>query len=143
MLNAVLVLAIALAAVGLAFWALRLPWPQRLRWLLATAATDITGMTSACDPFGMREVLVVRVLSDGSWTTAFLYGPRGTGHPLALRVAATLPERARLERWEVARTPLLLVFGRDGEASLHGPHHAVSGLWLERARGEQASFRAS
>jgi hypothetical protein len=54
---------------------------------------------------------------------------RAGGDKEALMAAGVADaDRRWLDRWAVARTPLLRAVHPDGAVSLHGPTHAVTGL---------------
>ena len=129
-LTAALLVTVVLVAVGATLWTLRMPWPQQLRWLVATAAADVDGpgteLRRSCS--ARARWWSTDVCADGGWMTVRVRSAVGA-QLLELHCPATLTETAHLQRWEVARTPLLLITSPDGESSLHGPRHAVTGLW--------------
>jgi hypothetical protein len=106
---------------------LQLPWRQRVRWLATAVATD--PVSQAVAPIDAREALVVDAVSspDRIVVTLLLPGPSTSG-TTATYVAPPGPTTAALlARWRAAGTPLLLL-AEGGHTSLHGPHHAVTGL---------------
>lgn len=104
-----------------------LPWPQRLRWLIAT--------NSMADPFGglapdlfLEEVSVQSTVCSTS-TTVWLTPPARRALPRVLSLSTvTISDRTWLDRWAVARTPLLLMTTANGEVTLRGPSRCVVGL---------------
>jgi hypothetical protein len=129
---AVLIIAGVAAVLGIATVPFLLPWPQHVRWLLTTMATpDPTGMSAGPGLLMMREVAVTEVHRWAGQVTVELTGISPVGTPTSYVLpgsAATAVAVARLERWLAAQTPLLFVADANGEASLHGPLHAVGGL---------------
>ena len=119
-LTAALLVTVVLVAVGATLWTLRLPWPQQLRWLVVTAAADVNGPGGFAGLLGAREVVVTGVRAEAGWMTVHVRAAVGA-RLLQLHCPATLTETAYLQRWEAARTPLLLITSPDGESSLHGP----------------------
>jgi len=127
-----LILAGVAALVAIAIVPFVLPWPQHLRWLVASMAVpDPTGMSSPPCPLMMREVALRGVHHLGDLVIVEVmeasHVSRGSSYELS-RGEATPTTTARLERWSAAHTPLLLVTDDSGEASLHGPAHSVVGL---------------
>jgi len=117
------------AVIGSAIAPFVLPWPQRVRWLLAsTAMPDPTGMNAR--PPTMREVTVGRVHRSGEHIAVELIeAKRDTPTWYSIQAdAATLESAADLDHWSAAQTPLLLIAGTDRDVSLHGPANAVTGL---------------
>ena len=128
----VLILAGVAALLAIATVPLLLPWPQQIRWLLAsTAIPDPFAMSVVPDPLTLREVTVGYVHGSAERVAVALteISPVATPSWYVIPAsAATLEQVARLQRWSVAHSPLLLITDPDGGASLHGPSHAVVGL---------------
>jgi len=127
-----LILAGVAGVLAIATIPLLLPWPQHLRWLIASmAAPDPVAMSVGTCPLLMCEVAVRDVHRSAGWITVQLVGisPSRSSSSYALSVDATGPDvAARLERWSLAQTPLLFVDDAHGAVSLHGPSHSVVGL---------------
>ena len=121
------------ALIALAAVPLLLPWPQHLRWLIASMAVpDPVGMTPVVPPVLMREVTVTAVCRSVQSVAVECAATSPPAAPLRYVLPAdgdgAVVAAARLERWAAAATPLLLIeSGADG-CSLHGPAHAVVGL---------------
>jgi len=128
------IVALVIAAIGvvvvLAAVPLLLPWPQHLRWLIATTAlpSDSYSLNAGVAPVGrLEEVTVCRVTlgQEGLIEVA----TEITNRPEHLSMpAAASSDLARLQRWAAARTPLLQITDPSGEVSLYDPTHAVVGL---------------
>ncbi len=128
MLIAASVVAIIAGSVAVVLLTLRLPWPQRVHWLVATNALGCWGAPSA--PITMREVFVVDVWTEGCRLNVVV---RTSGSPpsdttLVLAETPPLTTSAQVARWRAAGTSLLLVSDGSGRVSLHGPTRAVCGL---------------
>jgi hypothetical protein len=131
------IVALVAGAVALVLVPLRLPWPQRVRWLVAANALGSWGIPT--DPAIVREVFVVDLYDD---TPPRRVVVRPAGRPvrdtsLALPDTAGLSSAAQLARWRAAATPLLLVSDGRGGVSLHGPARSVCGLSDPAAAGSQ------
>ena len=115
---------VALAALAAA--PLFLPWPQQLRWMVASMSVPdpVTGALGPA-PFTVREVVVddhrpaaghvtvrVREIAVAGQTEWWI--TEGDGAPVAGCV--------------LDGTPLLLMVAEDGRAVLYGPRHAAVGL---------------
>jgi hypothetical protein len=128
----VLILVGVTAVIAIAAVPFLLPWPQQVRWLVAsTTVPDPVGMSLGGYPLRMREVAVGDVDPSAERVTVELVEISPPGRPRRYVLsgdAATLAATARLNRWAAAHTPLLLVADADGDSSLHGPAHAVVGL---------------
>jgi hypothetical protein len=116
-----MIVAIVLVVVGVALglWFVHLPWAATIRWIAATSTLD-PGITNS---FLVREVRVVSV-SERSGRAHVAVVPSTA----SLQGFLTPSDRARLERWSAARTPLLLAWHPDGSVELHGPQCCVGGL---------------
>lgn len=115
---------------------LQLPWPQRVRWLVASNALGYWGLPT--QPTIMTEVFVVDVCAgDPFWVVLRAPGAARPDTTLVLAEAAPFGTVPRLARWRAAGTPLLLVSDRSRSVSLHGPTSAVCGLTVLDTTGVQ------
>jgi hypothetical protein len=123
-----LILLVVFAAILVAVL-LHLPWPQRLRWLLAVnaSAQPLDGRTMV-GLFDLQQV-TVRCL-DRDWRTdgVVCWLDTAGGPDLAVGGEVDDSDVAMLETWRASRTPLLLVTTPDGRQSLHADHRSVVGL---------------
>ncbi len=127
------IVALTLGCLAVVIVSLRLPWPQRVRWLVANNALGYWGMPT--EPIQMREVFVVDVCHDDHELSVVVRAP-GSAQPdteLVLAGAATASSVAHTARWRAAGTPLLLVSNGPGALSLHGPSQTVCGFERRRA----------
>jgi len=128
------IVALVIAAIGvvavLAAVPLLLPWPQHVRWLIASTAlqTDPCSLNTGVAPVGrLEEVTVCRVTLGQEGLIDVATETTNRSEHLSMPAAAS-SDVARLQRWASARTPLLQITGPSGEVSLYGPTHAVVGL---------------
>jgi hypothetical protein len=126
----VIVVNVLLGAVVVAIVAapLLLPWPMRLRWLLASPPCDPMVGVAFWPRATMTEAQIVGVAERGELvevTLAELPGPRSRTFVAHRRDAGFV---ARLEGWCTAREPLLLLRDESGDVTLGGPDGAVTGL---------------
>jgi hypothetical protein len=121
-----------LIVVALAVLPLKLSWPQRVRWTVASQSFGHMGPGPLVYlPLDLREAVLVSVETHSS---ELHLGVREDQHPAChtmIFVAATEPTaevESMLREWCALRTPMLLHIDRAGVASLHGPAAAVEDL---------------
>ena len=129
----VVLVVVGIAAVlAVAMLPFLLPWPQQIRWLVnSVAIPDPYGMSVTPGPLTLREVTIADVDRSAEWIAVGVSEtPRlGWLSWYTLPTGTATPDtEACLRDWWAARTPLLLVASDHGEASLHGPAHAVVGF---------------
>ena len=137
MLILVAVVALIAGCTALVLVPPRLPWPQRVHWLVATNALGYFGLPT--EPTTMTEVRVVDVC-DGDptfWVVIRAAGVTKRETTLVLAEAAPFGTGAQLARWRAAGTPLLFMSDRSASVSLHGPTSAVCGLAVLETTGVQ------
>jgi hypothetical protein len=124
-----LILAGVACVAALAVVPFLLPWPQHVRWLVASMAVpDPIGMSLGACPLTIREVSLgfVRGSTEGIIVELVdAVSDRASSTCVVPTHTATLEAAAHLQRWAATRTPLLLVTDESGEASLHGPSYAI------------------
>jgi len=120
------------AAMGLAVLPLLLPWPSKVRWILAVeAANPLIAATNARRDVHVSPVVLVSVDSRADRLCLVVEdgADGGDGHHHVLLGPPAAPGlQARLEGWCHARTPLLLVGDGQHRVALHGPDAAARGL---------------
>src|SRR5581483_3286948 len=125
-MTGVLVICGVAAIVALAIAPFLLPWPQHLRWLVATLQTPDALMGSMSADADAREVLVESVTPRaGGLLIAVIDGQQ---RRLLEALARGDACEARLRRWMVSGVPLLQIVHPDGAISLHGPLGSATGL---------------
>ena len=108
------VIALVACGIALVLLPLRLPWSQRVRWIVAAHAMGGWGMSA--EPTIMREVFVVDLYdTTPARVVVRTAGVAAVDTTLVLPAAPRLSIIAQLARWRAAGTPLLLV--SDGSAS--------------------------
>ena len=117
-------------ALGLAVLPVLLPWPSKVRWILAVeAANPLIAATNARRDLHVSPVVLVSV-DNGADGLAVVVEDGGDPHHRHELVGppAAPGLQARLEGWCHARTPLLLVGDGRHQVALHGPDAAARGL---------------
>jgi len=116
--------------LGLAVLPVLLPWPSKVRWILAVeAANPLIAATNARRDLHVSPVVLVSV-DNGADGLAVVVEDSGDPHHRHELVGppAAPGLQARLEGWCHARTPLLLVGDGRHQVALHGPDAAARGL---------------
>jgi hypothetical protein len=124
---ALVILAIVAALalmIGLVLTPLFLPWPQRLRWVIASGTMADPICTQRND---LREVHITGCYRVRDDVRVWLSSP-GSHVCTSLLVPATAETLAAIDRWSVERTPLLSIAHADGTFDLHAPGATISGL---------------
>jgi hypothetical protein len=122
------------AILAAPFW---LPWPARMRWILAMqAAPDPLGVGTGtvCAPLSMQEVVLRDIVATDGRIELEVLETRHASSTRRLHLSGRVPAAhvvAALEGWSAVATPLLLWYERDGLVHLYGPHAAVTSLRLE------------
>jgi len=125
-----LVLGTLVGVLALAVGPLLLPWPWRVRWILAAEAVNpLIAVTNASHEVLVEQVLVVGVGRDRATLKIVVErADAGAGRVELVGPPCSVGELAALEGWCCARTPLVLVGEADGASTLQGPHRAITGL---------------
>jgi hypothetical protein len=104
-----------------------LPWPQHVRWLIATSSIPDPWSLGAL-ALDMREVRVGAVEPTDAGIAVLLVS-LGTATPWSAPVVAPSSTVAEIvQRWESDGTTLLMLTAPDGDVQLHGPTSTVTGL---------------
>jgi hypothetical protein len=110
----------------------RLPWPVRLRWLLAAQTYDPLGIHgSMSQPLTLHEVALVDVVPATGRVEIFALEATGRFRARALHLSCAAPTpqtRATLERWCMYETPLMLWTESADRMHLYGPDASVIDL---------------
>jgi len=125
-----LVIAAIGVVAGLAAVPLLLPWPQHLRWLIASTAlqTDPCSLNTGAAPVGrLEQVTVCKVTLGREGLIEIATETTNRSEHLSMPAVPSI-DVAGLQRWAASRTPLLQITDPTGEVSLYGPTHAVVGL---------------
>lgn len=130
MTDVALVLGTLVGVLALAVGPLLLPWPWRVRWILAAEAVNpLIAVTNASHDVLVEQVLVLTVGHDREAVKIVVErDDGGAGHVALVGPPCSVGELAALEGWCCARTPLVLVGEADGASTLQGPHRAITGL---------------
>jgi hypothetical protein len=132
----VMLLAIALVGVVAAVVPFLLPWPQHMRWMIATSGIaypfESGGLAGS---LFLREVTVAAIDTESDQLVVWL-ATASNGALLVRSCPPSAESACQLEQWAVAGMPLLLVSTNDGNQSLYSPSACVLGL-RDRAEGPQ------
>jgi hypothetical protein len=134
MVIVLLILGVGLVAL-LAVAPFVLPWPRRVRWLVLTATTpmDPLAIGPGVSPTTRWDAVTLRHVKCGPDPSVEVLSLISAGTAQLCRPGASATDLARLEGWAANATPLLLVEGFDGGASLHDAELAVRGLRREHS----------
>jgi len=130
--DGLVVAAVLGGTLGLAVLPVLLPWPSKVRWILAVeAANPLIAVTNARRDLHVSPVVLEAVDNRADRLALVVRdgdsGGDGGRHEL---VGPPAPPglQARLEGWCHARTPLLLVGDGHHRVALHGPDATARGL---------------